>query len=239
MSMSLQYAAELVEPLGSRASTVLHVPVDPTRKIGRLPPGIEPPFGVTYAGNPGKKGLDLAIDAWCLASTGMKLLVSGITEERARAYLGSGPPREIQFVGSMSRQEHREMVRRAAVFVSASRREEYGTAQLEAVADGVPLVAVPSRGAPEPVAVARRVRPDLVAENISAQSLAVCVSRALAMSATELATYRERALQVMAPYSSESFQTRLKADVLPALFRAGQPERGITRAPSRRARTSV
>ena len=54
---------------------------------------------------------------------------------------GAGPPAEF-----------RALLRRARVYVTAPRREDYGLAQLEALADGALLVTTPApgplRGAP-------------------------------------------------------------------------------------------
>jgi Glycosyl transferases group 1 len=224
MSMSVQYATQLVRPLCARASTVLHVPIEPSDAEAEVPRGVTAPFGIMYGGNPGKKGLALAIDSWHRSASDMRLVVSGITRDRAIAHLGTIPPREIEFVGPVSRTVHRGLVRRALVYVSASCREEYGTAQLEALADGVPLAAVPSRGAAEPVAIARRLRPTLVAKDISAEGLAACITRATSMSHDELSRYRTQSSEIMAAYSYGSFRERLRADVLPVLLENGSPD---------------
>lgn len=219
ISMSLQYADRLVAPLYPRASAVLHVPVDPSASNITLPAGLTSPYGVTYAGNPGKKGLDLAIEAWKIVAPGIPLVVTGITRAAARSYLGQDPPAEVKFAGSLSRESHRAIVRHADLYVSASRREEYGTAQLEALADGIPVAAVPSLGVVEPLAVARRLEPPLVADAVSAEKLAGVVSRALRMSDTARAKYRERCSELMSGYSSAAFKKRLADDVLPVLLK--------------------
>ena len=97
------------------------------------------------------------------------------------------------------------------MFVSGSRREEFGTAQMEALADGTPLAAVPSLGATEPVAVARRLRPDLVATEISAEALGVVIRRALALEGDERAAYAAGAAALMGAYSTRAFDERLAA----------------------------
>ena len=163
-------------------------------------PGLTRPFGVIYAGAPGKKGLDIAIEAWRLAGIQHPLVVTGIERREARKYVGNDPPKEIVF-GGVPRATHREIIRQSAVYVSASRREEYGTTQLEALADGVPLVAVPSRGLSEAVAIARRLRPDLVAKAISPLSLAERVRTVFQLTTAELARYRADAASLMEQYS--------------------------------------
>lgn len=218
LSMSVQHATEIAAPLRPRATKVLHVPIDPSPVGVALFPGVTPPFGITYAGNPGKKGLDLAIAAWSQAAPTMTLVVSGLTRADASTHLGELPPSNIYFTGPVSRNVHRALVRQAAVYVSASRREELGTAQLEALADGVPVAAVPSRGAAEPVTLVREILPSLVACNLSAESLGACISRALRMSPDELDGYRVRSERIMADYSYTAFKERLTRDVLPVLL---------------------
>jgi glycosyltransferase involved in cell wall biosynthesis len=171
-----------------------------------------------YAGVPGKKGLDIAIDAWELAVPRMPLIVTGITAADAERFLGRRSPEDIVFMGRIARGEHRAIVRQASVYISASRREEYGTAQLEAMADQVPLAAVPSLGAVEPVAVARRLTPDLVAGDISPQALASSIRRALSMSAEKRAEFGRPAGAIMGEYSFEAFKQRLSDGVLPLLL---------------------
>jgi hypothetical protein len=218
MSMSLEDPDALVEPLRPRMRAVLHVPIDPSRSEATLPLGVVPPFGVTYAGTPRKKGLDLAIEAWRQASPGMTLVVTGIGPETAARYLGGRLPSGVHFVGPVPRAVHRGIVRRAAVYVSASRREEYGTSQLEALSDLVPLVTLPSQGAAEPVAVVRRLTPTLVARDMSAASLAECIRAAIEMTPDQLSQYRARCAKLMARYSYEAFKQRLARDVLSRLL---------------------
>jgi glycosyltransferase involved in cell wall biosynthesis len=218
MAMSVQDPVALVAPLNARKSTCLHVPVDASTSDEDLPQGIEPPYGVAYAASPHKKGLDIAIDAWTQAAPGIPLVVTGITRDAAVRYLRREPPADVRFAGVVTRDLQRAIVRRAAVYVSASRREEYGTSQLEALADEVPLAAVPSAGACEPVAVARRLQPNLVANEITAEGLASSVSAALGMDPATRASYQDKARSLMADYSYPAFLRRLNEDVLPTLL---------------------
>ena len=48
--------------------------------------------------------------------------------------------------GRLAAAEYRALLRRARVFVTAPRREDYGIAQLEALADGCALVTTPAPG---------------------------------------------------------------------------------------------
>lgn len=218
MPMSLQHPDSLAGPLRPRKVAMLHMPVEPSDPGGSLPPDIKPPYGVMYAGAPGKKGLDIALDAWRLASPGMPLVVTGLNADEAERFLGHAVPAEAVFTGRVARSTHRRLVFDAQVYVSASRREEYGTAQLEALTDGTPLAAVPSRGAVEPVAVARRLVPNLVADEFSARALAGRISEAVAMNSAERSDYANAAMRLMQAYTHDAFKVRLREQVLPVLL---------------------
>ena len=62
----------------------------------------------------------------------------------------------------LSRADYRALLRRARVFVCAPRREDYGIAQLEALADGCMLVTTPSPGPYAALPLARELDSRLV-----------------------------------------------------------------------------
>ena len=108
---------------------------------------------ITYGANPEKKGLDRVLAAWLAAGrAGEELVVAGLDERRARsgcaraAVRAARPARGVRFAGMLSRAEYRALLRRSRVFVTAPRREDYGIAQLEALADGCVLVTTPAPG---------------------------------------------------------------------------------------------
>ena len=105
------------------------------------------------------------------------------------------------------------------LYVSASRIEEYGVAQLEALAGGALLVTTPSRGPYEALPLARRLEPALVAAERSPQALAAALRAALELPEPARAEYRDRARELVAPYSREELRRRLERDVLPFLLR--------------------
>jgi hypothetical protein len=218
MGMSLQHLEARTAPLRCKTRVALHSPVDPSSPEARLPPGLEPPFAVTYVSSPGGKGLDLAVDAWRRAEPGMPLVVTGITAEAVTAYIGSPLPATLRVIGPVSRPMQRAIVRHAAFYVSASRSEQYGIAQLEALADRVRLVSVPSRGVSDQVTLARRLHPMLVAQDVSSESLAISIANAIGMTAQEVSAYQARAADVMSSYSYVSFKRRLEQDVVPLLL---------------------
>ena len=80
--------------------------------------------------------------------------------------------------GMLPRAEYRALLRRARVFVCAPRREDYGIAQLEALADGCVLVTTPSPGPYAALPLARALDPRLVGEHLAAAIRARSTTRA-------------------------------------------------------------
>jgi glycosyltransferase involved in cell wall biosynthesis len=186
--------------------------------------GAREPVALAYAGNPDKKGLELVAEAWRLAApAGRRLVVTGLDPESGRAYLrrrGVAEPPGLEWGGMLPEAEHRALGARAELYLSASRIEEYGVAQLEALADGALLVTTPSAGPYEALALARRLEPGLVAPERSPQALAGALSAALDLPEAARARYRERARELVAPYSRAQLRRRLEQEVLPVLLPA-------------------
>jgi glycosyltransferase involved in cell wall biosynthesis len=114
--------------------------------------------------------------------------------------------------------EHRALVARAQAYMSASRIEEYGVAQLEALAGGALLVTTPSRGPYEALPLARRLEPALVARERTPRALADALRAALRLPEKAQAEYREGAAELVRPYSREELRRRLEHEVLPMLL---------------------
>ena len=109
---------------------------------------------ITYGANPEKKGLDRVLAAWAAARRpGEELVVAGLDRPSAEG---------VRYTGMLPRAEYRALLRRARVFVCAPRREDYGIAQLEALADGCMLVTTPSPGPYAALPLARALDPRLV-----------------------------------------------------------------------------
>jgi glycosyltransferase involved in cell wall biosynthesis len=200
-------------------SRVVALPVS----IGPMSPAAErEQVAVAYAGNPDKKGLEIVAEAWRLAGAPVgRLVVTGIDAEAGRAYLrrhGIGEPPWTEWAGTMDEDEHRSLIGRAAVYLSASRIEEYGVAQLEALAAGALLVTTPSDGPYEALGLARRLDPDLVAAERTPAALADALRAAAALPEPERTGYRRRAAELVAPYSREELRRRLDDQVLPLLL---------------------
>jgi glycosyltransferase involved in cell wall biosynthesis len=116
-----------------RIGRVLVVPIAVERSGPPLTGAARDIAAITYAANPAKKGLDRVLAAWASARRdGEELLVAGV----------EGLPRVdgVRALGMLDRDAYRALLRRARVYIAASRREEYGIAQLEALADGAILV---------------------------------------------------------------------------------------------------
>jgi glycosyltransferase involved in cell wall biosynthesis len=176
---------------------------------------------VCYAGNPDKKGLDLIAGAWPHTDlTDRRLIVTGIEPDRGRAFLRSRDvpePSGLEWAGLLPADAHRDLLERAEIYLSASRFEDYGIAQLEALGTGSLLVTSPSAGPYEALHVARRLEPALVARDSSPEGLALALRAALQMPPEARRAYRERAAALLAPYSEEELRSRLRDRVLPLL----------------------
>jgi glycosyltransferase involved in cell wall biosynthesis len=158
---------------------------------------------VAYAADPVKRRLDFVLETWRHARRGDEtLVVTGI--ERASELPG------VRFTGRLPPDEFRTLLRRARVFVAASRREDFGIAQLEALADGAMLVTTPAPGAYPALALARELDPRLVSED-----LGPAVRSALDDPAPG---YAGRAAELLAPFGRDAVTTTLSQHVLPRLL---------------------
>jgi glycosyltransferase involved in cell wall biosynthesis len=180
------------------------------------------PVAVAYAGNPEKKGLDIALRAWqASAPAGWRLVVTGVEQERARRFLrrrGIAEPDGVEFAGTMDRRQYTDLIKGAGIFLAASRYEDYGLAQLEALAAGAILVTVASEGPYEALALARDLDARLVAEDSTSESLAGALAAAVSLDEAARSAYREAARERIRPYSRESLAQRLRDEVLPVLL---------------------
>jgi len=203
----------LAEAPGPHAdAVVVPVPVTPSGVAGD-----RDLVAVTYGANPEKKGLDRVLAAWEAARRpGDELVVAGLDEaswRRARAGGGSSPggrqpPEGVRFAGLLPRAEYRALLRRARVFVCAPRREDYGIAQLEALADGAMLVTTPSPGPYAALPLARDLDPRLVG------GIAEGIRTALDHPSPG---YAERAAALLAAWRPEAVDRIVAEELLPRL----------------------
>jgi len=186
-------------------AVVVPVPVAPSG-----PAAARDIAAITYGANPEKKGLDRVLAAWAAARRpGEELVVAGLDEAAWRRGPGAGRTADgVRFTGMLPRPEYRALLRRARAFVCAPRREDYGIAQLEALADGCLLVTTPSPGPYAALPLARALDPRLVG------GIAEGVRTALDDPAPG---YPERARGALAPWRPETVDRVVALELLPRL----------------------
>jgi hypothetical protein len=184
-------------------AVVVPIPVEPSGPAG----GERDIAAITYGANPHKKGLDRVLAAWAaVRREGEELVVAG-TE--------AGPPAEgVRWAGRLAQPEYRALVRRARVYVTAPRREDYGVAQLEALADGAQLVTNAAPGPYAALPLARELDPRLVGDDPM-----VALRTALD---DPLPDYAQRAAEAIAPFRRAAVDRVVADELLPRLLsRAG------------------
>jgi glycosyltransferase involved in cell wall biosynthesis len=180
-------------------AVVVPIPVEPSAAPG----GDRDIAAITYAANPEKKGLDRVLAAWAVARQGNEELVVTGTD-RVPDVPG------VRAAGSLAPEEYRALLRRARVFVTAPRREDYGVAQLEALADGCALVTTAAPGPYAALPLARDLDPRLVTDDLA---------RAIRTALDDPAPgYAERALQALTPYRRAAVDATVRDELLPALL---------------------
>lgn len=180
---------------------VLPVPVEPSG-----PGGNERDIAaLTYAANPVKKGLDLVLAAWRTARRpDEELVVAGLR----------GPAEEgVSYTGPLDPGVYRALLRRARVYVTAPRREDYGIAQLEALADGCRVVTTP---APGPYAALPLLQGGL-GWVVPPHALRAALRSALD---DDDPGYADRALTAIAPFRRAAADALVAEQLLPALLPA-------------------
>lgn len=201
----------------SARALVLPLPVEPSGE----PAPERDIAALTYAGNPVKKGLDRVLAAWRTArpaaGEGAELVVAGASSEEL---LGAGIDLSVEpgvrDAGRLPAADYRALARRARVFVTAPRREDYGQAQLEALADGCMLASTPAPGPYAALGIARRLDGDLIDEDLGA-----ALSRALAYPDPE--RYAARALEELSPLRAAAVDARVADELLPRLLGGATP----------------
>lgn len=165
---------------------------------------------VTYGANPFKKGLAEVLVAWASArSPGEELVVAGLA---APATGGAVLPAGVRYTGMLERAEYRALLRRARVFVTSPRREDYGISQLEALADGCALVTTPAPGPYVALPLARSLDPRLVPSIPSGLAAALRVALD-----DPQPGYAARAGDALAPWRPEAVDRVVAEELLPRL----------------------
>jgi hypothetical protein len=193
---------------GDRA-LVLPVPVKPS-----APPqsgGERDIAALTYAANPMKKGLDRVLAAWLRARRPSEELVVAGVDASALVKSGLPPAGEgVRVTGLLAPAEYRALLRRARVFVCAPRREDYGVAQLEALADGCQLITTTAPGPYVALSIARELDPRLVGDDLAGALRTALDSPA--------ADYFGRALVALEPFRREAVDRVVAEELLPRLI---------------------
>lgn len=187
-----------------------------------VPPAADPPDAVAYGANPDKRGIDLLYGAWReVRPEGARLAIAGLDRAEAQRQLrnaGVEEPAGVEWMGVLSRERWLETVAGARMFVNASRFEDWGMAQMEALAAGTPLVTVPSGGANAALPLARALAPELVAPQRTVEALARAMRAGLALAPAQRRSYAERAQILLAPYREDALRRRVADEVLPRLL---------------------
>jgi Glycosyl transferases group 1 len=187
-------------PAPHAPAIVVPIPVEPSGTSGARDIA-----AVTYGANPHKKGLDRVLAAWRAARREDEtLVVAGVS---------GADEAGIRYAGMVAPAAYRALLRRARVFVTAPRWEDYGIAQLEALADGCVLVSNEAPGPYAALPLARVLDARLVGDGLA---------RALRVALDDPAPgYAERARALLEPFTPAAVD-RLVADrVVPALLNGG------------------
>lgn len=164
-----------------------------------------------YVANPIKKGLHRLLDAWRTAHRpGEQLVLAGASEDELRGYGYTLPAEGVKVLPMLPYDEYRALLRRTRLFICAALREDYGIAQLEALADGCILVTTPSPGPYVALPIARSLDARLVGED-----LASAVRAALDEPAPD---YAARAAPALERFRSAELDRIVAQDLLPRLL---------------------
>jgi glycosyltransferase involved in cell wall biosynthesis len=227
--------AKLLLPLGEAArktvppdarnvpAIALHVPVEvgpgAERSASMAGTSERDIDALAYAAYPEKRGLDVLLQAWQTSGLAgsRRLRITGIDRSRALEWLKKRKieePPGIEWSGLLEPGQFRYTLSRTRLFINASRREDHGLSQLEALAAGAALVTVASEGAYEALPIATTLDSRLVSPSTSPQSLAFAIRAGFQV---DLDDYSRRAAEMLAPYRKDAVQQVFTEQVVPAL----------------------
>lgn len=222
--------ADLLLPWSEAAASAARLAAGEAPKTVVLPCVVDIPDGVAddapdataYAANPEKRGLELLCAAWAAgAPEGARLVVGGIERTDALRWLsrqGVAEPAGVEFAGALPRERWTALVAGSRAYLSAARYEDWGIAQMEALAAGVPLVTVPTPGPNVALPLARQLASALVAADSTAPALADAIHGGLALDDAARAEYATAARALLAPYSGAALRAVVAERVVPALL---------------------
>jgi hypothetical protein len=119
------------------------------------------------------------------------------------------PGEGVESAGLVSPKAFRGLLRRARVYVTAPRREDYGLAQLEALAEGAMLATTPAPGPYAALKLARELDPRLVGDDLAGALRAALDD--------PRSGYAERAADALAPYRRAAVDRTVADQLLPRL----------------------
>lgn len=198
-------AAPLVVPSSADVRFPAGVVVPPAVDPSGPAPAARDIAAIAYGANPSKKGLDRVLAAWAQARVGSEeLVVAGVEGDDAEG---------VRYAGDLAPAEYRALLRRSRIFLTAPRWEDFGIAQLEALADGCALVTTFAPGPYVALPLARALDPRLVVRDDAL--LPAAIRAALDDPAPD---YAARAASLVAPYSSAAVDAVVAERLLPALL---------------------
>jgi Glycosyl transferases group 1 len=190
------------------SSVVMPIPVAPS-------PGPAPErdlAAITYGANPAKKDLRRILEAWRRTRReGEELAVAGL-DQGVVVELADGDPTSIGVrpVGQLEPASYRALLRRARVYIAAPRREDYGIAQLEALADGCMLVTTAAPGPYAALPLARALDARLVGDDL-AGAIRVALDE-------PRPDYAANAVAALEPFTHDAVDRIVRERLLPALL---------------------
>ncbi len=217
-----EQAREVLAAFGERATEtiVLSPPVETAS------PAPDAPDVLAYAANPDKRGLELLCRVWSeVRPEDGRLALGGLDRDEGLRWLrrsGVPEPAGVEWLGTVERERWLSLVAGARAFLSAAQIEDWGLAQMEALAIGTPLVMVAAPGANAALPLARQLWPDLVASRRTVSALASVLETALRLDGPARAAYAVSARELLAPYSEPEIRRRVAELVLPRLLRSSE-----------------
>jgi glycosyltransferase involved in cell wall biosynthesis len=214
--------ADLLLPWSEQAAPPGHDALVLPPPIATAAPAADAPTVLAYAANPDKRGLAVLCAAWERARPpGGVMGIGGLGRDEGRRWLdklGGTEPEDVHWLGPVERPRWLALVAGARVFLSAARIEDFGMAQMEALAAGTPLVCAPAPGGNAALPLARELAPGLVAPQRTGEALGDALAAALALDEDARTDYSRRARALLAPYSGEAVARRVAEELLPRLL---------------------
>ena len=190
-------------------AVVVPVPVEPS---GRRPPAARDVAALAYAADPRQEGPRPRARRLGAARRDGRDAASSPACDGPRRGRGRASGR-----GLLPREDYRALLRRARVFVAAPRREDYGIAQLEALADGCRARHDAGAG---PVRRRSRSR----ARSTRGSSPTISPARSAPRSTTPRRATRSARAELLAPYRPRGGRRVVREQLLPRLVSRHDPD---------------